>query len=163
MRREGINVELLNSNYYRYSNSDNRVVLFHDAASNTIDPSCLLKFKKSTSNINSIICGNNSSYSIYPESFMMGFSRLALLSKSDIDTYQIIDNISYIKYEQSLNINVKEGVVLGHFTKNKDTGMSFNPHYQTTYGRDVVSYDGIVLSTGLLSNLKFGNPLNKAI
>ena len=110
-------------------------------------------FKSASKDVNEIIYGTESGYSIYGESLMMGFSKPTYISSNKDYVLDMADNMSYIKYEDSLNVSVPNEVIEGHFSKSSSTGFIFDPHYQIISGREPVNYQEILISTNLANRL----------
>lgn len=159
--------EILDEKYYPilYKNSDvtssNRVALLLKENRDQIESFLGEAFKESSSQISSLIYGSSSSYAIYPESLMMGFARETYLSNSEEHIDEIIDLTTYLKYEESMNINLPEGVIEGHFTKSAMQGLTFNPDYEVIEGRKPLLYSEIVVSKAVIDTLKIKDPINK--
>lgn len=124
-----------------------------------IGPFC----KESNRYIKSVTYGCSNAYAIYDKSLMVGFARNTYLSSKETNIEDIIDLLSYIRYEDSQNISLPNGTVEGHFSKSNLSGFSFEPQYQLIYGRVPVNYQEIVVSSKLLEKLNITEPNNKSI
>ena len=161
--------EILNSNYYPllYKNTDNehcsRVGLFSKANEKGIGGYLSSYFRKVSKHVNGCLYGSKLGYVIYPESLMMGFSNITYLSNDINYINDTIDLTAYIKYQDSMNVNLPDNVISGHFTKSKMNGLVFNPNYQLISGVKPTNYNEIVLSKGVIQRLKIDNPLYSTI
>ena len=109
------------------------------------------------------IYGSYSGYSIYDQSLMMGFSKFTYISSNEETVLEMVDNMSYIKYEDSLNVIVPDDIVEGHFSKSNLHGFVFEPHYSIIKGREPFNFQEILISDVLAKQLKIDNPINKFI
>ena len=164
-----LTLEILNNNYYKslYNtglyDSPNRIMFLNIVQHNLIEPSTALNIVKSSTDITDVLYGTNGSYSIYPENFMMGFSRLSFLTNDPILLDDSIDAVSYIKEEESTQIAMNNGVISGHFSKNRTNGFFFNPSYRLVGGNMPLSYDEVVISKGVVNYLGIDKPINSII
>ena len=161
--------EILNESYYPIICKDlsteecNRVALLSINNQNKIEGYLSSFFKKSSKHVNSCILGSQSAYAIYPDSLMMGFARTTYLAR-DIDSLEeVIDLTAYIKYEESHNVNISDNILEGHFTKNKTTGLTFNPSYNLLIGNNPKNYNEIVISQQIASKFQYLSPINATI
>ena len=120
-------------------------------------------FKKVSKHVKGCLYGSKIGYVIYPESLMMGFSNITYLSNDINYINDTIDLTAYIKYQDSMNINLPNNVISGHFTKSKMNGLVFNPHYQLSSGVQPSNYNEIVISKGIVQRLNIENPLYSTI
>ncbi len=124
-----------------------------------IGPFC----KDGSKYIKSVTYGCSNAYAIYDRSLMVGFSKNSYLSSSEVSIYDVVDLLSYIRYEDSQNIVLPNGTVEGHFSKSNISGFCFEPNYHLITGRTPVNYHEIVVSTELLSKLNITEPKNHSI
>ena len=164
-----IDYEILDKKYYptRCEHKDtfecNRVIPIN-RENKDITPSFIGKnAPKVSKNVKSAIYGSSNGYAIYDQSLMSGFARHTFLSKSLNDIDDIVDLMSYIKYEDSNNITLPKNMVEGHFTKTKTEGLTFEPNYKLVAGRKPINYQEIVVSNSLLKKLGIENPINQTI
>jgi len=119
--------------------------------------------RNSMDGIHEIIYGTSTGYSIYEQSLMMGFSRTTYLSNNEPLIYDVNDNMSYVKYEESYNVKLPSEIIEGHFSKSNIDGFSFEPCFALKYGRKPVNFQEILISDALKQRLKIDNPINKFI
>ena len=124
-----------------------------------IGPFC----KDSNRYIKSVTYGCSNAYAIYDKSLMVGFAKNTYLSSDLINNEDIIDLLSYIRYEDAQNISLPSGTIEGHFSKSNLSGFSFEPQYLLLYGREPINYQEIVVSSKLLEKLNISEPNNKTI
>lgn len=161
--------EILTSEYYPklMSNKDvyecSRLLVVNrsrkDYLPSFIGPFC----KDSNKHIKSVTYGCSNAYAIYDRSLMVGFSKNTYLSSSEVSIYDVVDLLSYVRYEDSQNIALPIGTIEGHFSKSNISGFCFEPNYQLLYGRAPINYHEIVVSSALLEKLNITEPNNKAI
>ena len=139
----------------------NRVMVVHRTNKDDI-PSFVGDYcKTSIKDIFEITYGSDSGYSIYGESLMMGFSKTTYISNKEEYVLDMADNMSYIKYEDSLKTVVPNEIVEGHFTKSSLNGFVFDPHYKVISGREPVNFQEILISTSLASRLNYTSLSNQ--
>ena len=161
--------EVLNSNYYSLRDINEspkdakRVMLFTSNKKDNVDGFIGKHLYDLSPDIHSLIYGSKASYMMYPENLMMGFARQSYLYFDNSSGQEVIDVTSYIKYEESNNVNIPSNVISGHFTKSFTSGLSFNPEYKLVKGRKPNNYSEIVLSEQIINQLQIYNPLNKKI
>lgn len=124
-----------------------------------IGPFC----KENNRYIKSVIYGCSNAYAIYDRSLMVGFSKNSYLSSNEVSIYDVIDLLSYIRYEDSQNISLPNNIVEGHFSKSNISGFCFEPNYRLISGRHPTNYHEIVVSTALLEKLNITEPKNKTL
>ena len=124
-----------------------------------IGPFC----KESSKYIKSVTYGCSRAYAIYDKSLMVGFARNSYLSSNEISIYDVIDLLSYVRYEDSQNINLPRDTVEGHFSKSNISGFCFEPGYKLLFGRKPVNYQEIVVSSSLIEKLNITEPNNKTL
>lgn len=161
--------EILTSKYYPklFQNIDvyecDRVLVVKrskkDYLPSFVGPFC----KQSNKHIKTITYGCSNAYAIYDKSLMVGFAKNTYLSSSEMKILDIVDLLSYIRYEEGQNISLPESTVEGHFSKSNLSGFCFEPNYQLIYGREPLNYQEIVVSTELLERLNIKEPNNKTI
>lgn len=127
-------------------------------------PSFIGPFCKSSSRyIKSVTYGSSNAYAIYDKSLMVGFSKNTYLSSNEVSIYDIVDLLSYVRYEDSQNVSLPTGTIEGHFSKSNISGFCFEPNYCLISGRAPVNYQEIVVSSALLEKLNISEPKNKAL
>lgn len=159
--------EILDDKYYPLSVKENetydcsRVMVIKRTHKDNV-PSFIGEYaKQRTKDVNKIIYGTSTGYSIYEQSLMIGFSKSTYLSYSKDDVLDAVDLMSYIKYEDSFNVHLPQNLVEGHYSKSSTDGFIFEPSYQLIKGREPINYQEILLSESLLEKLQIPNPLNK--
>ncbi len=164
-----LDFELLDKKYLPklYENTPtfecNRVLMVHRSNKDDI-PSFVGDYcKKTSKGIFEVTYGSNNGYSIYEQSLMMGFSKNTYISSREDYITDITDNMSYIKYVDSLNVKLPDEIVEGHFSKSNLNGFVFEPHYQLITGREPASYQEILISESLSIKLGYTNPINKTL
>ncbi len=169
LENEDIDFEILDKKYYPILYEDietyhcSRVMMIHRTNKDDI-PSFIGDYcKKTTKGVYEVTYGSNVGYSIYEQSLMMGFSRTTYLSNKEEYIWDINDNMSYIKYEDSLNVNVPDEILEGHFSKSSLNGFVFEPHYSLLTGREPANFQEILISSSLANRLEINDPLNKFI
>ena len=169
LENNDLDFELLDEKYYplsfqnKESYEANRVMIIHRSNKDDL-PSYIGEYSKvSTKNVNKVIYGSDSGYAIYGQSLMMGFSRFAYLAYKEEEILDVVDLMSYIKYEDSLNVGLPSNIAEGHFSKGGLSGFIFEPTYQIIKGREPVNYQEILISTSLADKLGMENPFNKVI
>ena len=161
--------EILTSEYYPklyayYEPFECPRVLVVKRTKKDILPSFIGPFcKQSNHYIKSVTYGCSNAYAIYDKSLMVGFSRNTYLSSDEVSIYDIVDLLSYVRYEEGQSIALPSNTVEGHFSKSNLSGFSFEPNYQLTFGRDPINYQEIVVSSALLEKLNITQPNNKTI
>ena len=162
-----LDFEILDKKYYPnlFIDEDpyncNRVMVVHRTNKDDI-PSFVGDYcKSSIKDIFEITYGSDSGYSIYGESLMMGFSKTTYISNKEEYVLDMADNMSYIKYEDSLKTVVPNEIVEGHFTKSSLNGFVFDPHYKVISGREPVNFQEILISTSLASRLNYTSLSNQ--
>ena len=161
--------EILDNKYYPNlcSNSDTfecpRVLAIKRSRKDYL-PSFIGGFCKDASkHIKNVIYGCSNAYAIYDKSLMVGFAKNSYLSAKEVNIEDVIDLLSYVKYEESQNITLPSGTVEGHFSKSSQQGFCFEPSYNLIVGRRPLNYQEIVISSILKDKLKLDNPINKNI
>lgn len=169
LENEDTDFEILDKKYYPILYEDtetyhcSRVMMIHRSNKDDI-PSFVGDYcKKTTNGVYEITYGTDAGYSIYEQSLMMGFSKITYLSSNEEYILDINDNMSYIKYEDSLNVNVPEEIIEGHFSKSSLNGFVFEPHYSLITGRKPANLQEIVVSMSLVDRLGLTNPINSFI
>ena len=162
-----LDFEIMDKKYYPslFSDEDtyncNRVMVVHRTNKDDI-PSFVGDYcKSSIKDIFEITYGSDSGYSIYGESLMMGFSRATYISSKEEYVLDMADNMSYIKYEDSLKTVVPDGIVEGHFSKSNLNGFVFDPHYKIVSGREPANYQEILISVSLANKLNYTSLSNQ--
>ena len=161
--------EILDDKYYPILNKNmapylcNRVALVNEKTKGVIDGYYNTYIKSTSKHIKNILYGNSNCYAIYPDSLMMGFSKMTYIAKDESYINETIDLTAYIKYEESMNVKIPNNVVDGHFTKGNMQGLVFNPSYTLISGTNPNTYEEIVISKALMSNLGLSNQLNENV
>ena len=119
--------------------------------------------KKANKHIKKIVYGTSTGYAIYDKSLMIGFARNSYLSTSETSIEDIIDLLSYVKYEDSQRIKLPNDTIEGHFSKSTLDGFVFEPNYSLITGRYPINYQEIVISSAIAEKLNIDSPINKTI
>ena len=119
--------------------------------------------KDLSKHIKSVIYGSSNAYAIYDKSLMAGFAKSSFISKDEVNIEDVIDLLSYVKYEDSQNIVLPNGTLEGHFSKSNLDGFVFEPNYKLVSGRKPMNYQEIVISQTLADRLNFIEPINKTL
>ena len=109
-------------------------------------------------NLKPPIISNNSGYTIYPESLMMGFSKTMYFSRYEDDLNEIIDHQTTSHSEGFIQEELPPTVKSGDYAKSLQNGVNFSVQPHTVFiGRPAEAVNEIVLSTALFSELGFVN------
>lgn len=119
--------------------------------------------KSISQQIDSIFYGNAAGYAVYPDNLMMGFARYSFLALNIEEIDYVIDVSAYLKYEDAFNFSTPDSVTIGHFSKGKNLGFTFNPSYQILKGYKANSYNEIVISKSIANRLNMNNIANASI
>ena len=164
-----LDFELLDKKYYpnlfadEHSNNCNRLAVVHRTNKDDI-PSYVGDYcRQASKDVFEITYGSALGYSIYEQSLMMGFSKTTYLSSNKEYISSIIDDMSYIKYEDSFNVTLPKEIVEGHFSKSNLQGFVFEPHYNIVSGREPVNFQEILISLSLANRFNLSNPINQFI
>ena len=117
--------------------------------------------KEASKFVKKIIYGSSNAYAIYDKSLMTGFARNAYLSTSEESIEDVIDLLSYVRYEDSQKIQLPNSTIEGHFSKSNIEGLVFEPNYNLLYGREPMNYQEIVISSALADKLNITSPINQ--
>jgi len=154
-------LELANEQYYPLLYRDSipsnrhRFLLFESANSKSF-VYLLSEILKSNSHLSNPIFGCNNAYSIYPSSFMSGFSNFFYCSSSLNLLNDVLDSASTLNDESSLNSTLPTGVVDGYFAKTMQKSIKFkNIPKDILAGTIPKNDEEVVISSGL-SKLLFG-------
>ena len=164
-----LDFEILDNKYYKdlYRFKEtyecNRVIpVYRENRDRT--PSFIGKYaSKVSDDVKTAIYGSSNGYAIYEQSLMTGFAKQTFLSQNLNDIDDIVDLMSYIKYEDSNNITLPSNMIEGHFTKTKLEGLIFEPHYKLVAGREPVNLQEIIVSNSLVKKLGMDSPLNQMV
>ncbi len=166
---QDIDFEILDKKYYPNlcANIDSydcsRLLVINRSKKDYI-PSFIGEFCKESSNyVKSVIYGSNNAYAIYDKSLMVGFAKNCYLSSDETNIEDVIDLLSYVKYENSQSISLPKATVEGHFSKSNSEGLVFEPTYSLAFGRRPLNYQEIVLSDELCHRLNLSDPINKSV
>ena len=164
-----IDFEILDKKYYPLLLSNNETfecsrLLMLNRTRKDIIPSFIGGFSKSSNkHIKKIIYGSSNAYAIYDKSLMIGFAKNAYISNRETNIEDVIDLLSYIKYEDSQKIKLPSNTLEGHFSKSSIDGFVFEPNYSLISGNKPRNYQEIVLSNTLIKKLGIESPINKSI
>ena len=166
---KNIDFEILDNKYYpnlliNYEPFECNRLLAINRSKKDIIPSFVGDYcKKANKHIKKIIYGSSNAYAIYDKSLMSGFAKNSYLSKDEGNIEDVIDLLSYIKYEDSQRMQLPSGTIEGHFSKSNIDGFVFEPNYSLVSGRDPINYQEIVISSELARKLNLIEPINKTI
>ena len=164
-----IDFEILDNKYYpnlfiNYESFDCPRVLMVNRTKKDFVPSYLGGYcKETTKHIKKIIYGSSNAYAIYDKSLMVGFARNTYLSTSETSIEDVIDLLSYVRYEDSQRIQLPNSTLEGHFSKSNIEGFVFEPNYSLISGRDAINYHEIVISSALADKLNISSPIGQSI
>ena len=164
-----VDFEILDNKYYpnlfiNYESYECPRVLMVNRTKKDIVPSYIGGYCKEASKyIKKIIYGCSNAYAIYDKSLMMGFARNTYLSTSETSIEDVIDLLSYVRYEDSNHIRLPANTVEGHFSKSNIEGLVFEPNYSLISGREPINYQEIVISSAIAEKLNITSPLNQII
>ena len=115
-------------------------------------------FLNNDSNLKEPIIANNSGYSIYPESLMMGFSKTMYFSKEERALNDIIDQKTTSNVDGFYQEELPSSVKSGDFAKSLQNGVNFFVFDEIQQSESKIeSIDEIVISTSLFSELGYQN------
>ena len=117
--------------------------------------------KEASKHVKKIIYGSSNAYAIYDKSLMVGFARNAYLSTSEESIEDVIDLLSYVRYEDSQKIQLPNSTIEGHFSKSNIEGLVFEPNYTLIMGREPLNYQEIVISSAIADKLSITTPINQ--
>ena len=104
--------------------------------------------------ISSPIYGSNGGYIFYPSNMLSGFAHQTFFSFSQAKLESVIDENSSLNLETNEYIVLKEGVMVGHFSKTLTESVRFAPLSDNLLsGYAPNNLDEIVISTGLAQAL----------
>lgn len=164
-----IDYEILDSKYYpnlfmNYETHECLRLLAINRTKKDYIPSFVGDYcKKASKYVKHIIYGCSNAYAIYGQSLMAGFAKSAFISQSETNIEDVIDLLSYIRYEDSQKMQLPSGTIEGHFSKSNTEGLVFEPNYKLISGREPLNYQEIVISNELARKLGINDPINKII
>lgn len=164
-----VDFEILDSKYYpnlfiNYESFECPRALMVNRTKKDIIPSYVGGYcKEASKHIKKIIYGCPTAYAIYDKSLMIGFARNAYLSASETSIEDVIDLLSYVRYEDSQKIQLPSNTIEGHFSKSNIDGLVFEPNYKLISGREPINYQEIVISSAVAEKLNINSPLNQPI
>lgn len=104
--------------------------------------------------INSPIYGSLGGYIFYPSNMLSGFSHQTFFSFSDDQLANVVDENSSLNLDHNEYTVLKEGVIVGHFSKTMTESARFAPiNDDLLVGRKPTNLDEIVISTALAKKL----------
>ncbi len=115
-------------------------------------------FLNNDSNLKEPIIANNSGYSIYPESLMMGFTKTMYFSKEESALNDIIDQKTTSNTDGFYQEELPSSVKSGDFAKSLQNGVNFFVFDEKMQsGSKIEGIDEIIVSTALFLELGFQN------
>lgn len=164
-----IDFEILDSKYYpnlliNYETVNcNRLLAINRTKKDYI-PSFLGQYsKEASSHIKHIIYGSSNAYAIYDKSLMAGFARNTYLSNFETNIEDVVDLLSYVKYENSQQMRLPTNTIEGHFSKSSTQGLVFEPNYHLISGKTPSNFQEIVVSQAIINKLNLDSPINKSL
>ena len=104
--------------------------------------------------INSPVYGSLGGYIFYPSNMLSGFSHQTFFSFSDDQLYKVVDENSSLNLNHNEYTVLKDGVMVGHFSKTMTESVRFAPIIDDLIiGKKPENLDEIVISTGLAKKL----------
>ena len=164
-----LDFEILDSKYYpnlliNYETFECDRLLVINRTKKDYIPSFVGEYcKKASKHVKKIIYGCSNAYAIYDKNLMSGFAKSAYISPFESNVEDVIDLLSYIKYEDSQKMHLPDNTLEGHFSKSNLEGFVFEPNYSLVSGRDPLNYQEIVVSQELVRKLKIDEPINKTL
>ncbi|MCR5185304.1 MAG: ABC transporter ATP-binding protein, partial [Bacilli bacterium] len=111
----------------------------------------LLDFNK---NIYGPIYGSYGGYLFYPTNMISGFAHEMFFSLSESSLEQVIDDNSSLNLNNNEYITIRDGVMVGHYSKTIQESVRFSPlNGNLIYGREPKTLDEIAISSALLKKL----------
>ena len=115
-------------------------------------------FLNNDSNLKEPIIANNSGYSIYPESLMMGFTKTMYFSNEERALNDIIDQKTTSNTDGFYQEELPNSVKSGDFAKSLQNGVNFFVFDEKMQsGSKIEDIDEIIISTALFLELGFQN------
>ena len=131
----------------------NRILLFRTTSSYIPTSYCNYFIDISNALMNPIFC-TRGGYSIYPSSFLSGFSRLNLFASDEELLDDAIDINSHIRLEDNESIQNPKGVLSGHYSKKPSNNVRFAPiNSKLLIGNNPESLDEIVVSSSMAKSI----------
>ncbi len=164
-----LDFEILDSKYYpnlliNYPSFECPRTVVVNRSKKDIVPSYIGEYcKEASKHVKKIIYGSSNAYAIYDKNLMAGFARNAYLSTSEESIEDVIDLLSYVKYEDAQKIQLPNNTIEGHFSKSNLEGLVFEPNYNLLVGREPINYQEIVISSALADKLNIVTPINQDI
>lgn len=147
--------EIMDEKYHHYlcRNKDikdiNRVAIF-EFENSQLTNYFVNYFKEVSPRLNKPIICSQGGYSIYPSSYLSGFSKLNLFSNSVIKLDDVIDQISHISVEDNELTVLPKKVVSGCYYKKKNNNVRFAPiKDKLLFGYPPNTLDEIAISSSL--------------
>ena len=110
---------------------------------------------KENEGINSPIYGSSAGYMFYPSNMLSGFSHQTFFSFSDGQLDKVVDENSSLNLDHNEYTVLKDGVMVGHFSKTMTESVRFAPiNDKKVIGSYPKTLDEIVISTALAKRLK---------
>ena len=164
-----IDFEILDSKYYpnlfiNYETVNCNRLLAVNRTKKDYIPSFLGQYsKEASSHIKHIIYGSSNAYAIYDKSLMAGFARNTYLSNFETNIEDVVDLLSYVKYENSQQMRLPTNTIEGHFSKSSTQGLVFEPNYHLISGKTPSNFQEIVVSQAIINKLNLDSPINKSL
>ena len=115
--------------------------------------------------INSPIYGSYGGYMFYPSNMLSGFSHQTFFSFSEEQLAKVVDENSSLNLDHNEYTVLKDGVMVGHFSKTMNESVRFAPLIEDIIsGTTPKNLDEIVISAALAKKLgNASNPLNSTL
>ena len=152
-------LEIADVNYYPWlyrgvDVKDRHRVLFFTNTINSIPKRFAEILIDENKEIDSPIYGSLGGYIFYPSNMLSGFSHQTFFSFSDAQLDKVVDENSSLNLDQNEYTVLKDGVMVGHFSKTMTESVRFAPIIDDLLvGRKPNNLDEIVISTGLAQKL----------
>ena len=152
-------LEIADVNYYPWlyrgvDVKDRHRVLFFTNTINSIPKRFADILIDENKEIKSPIYGSLGGYIFYPSNMLSGFSHQTFFSFSDDQLYKVVDENSSLNLNHNEYTVLKDGVMVGHFSKTMTESVRFAPITDDLFfGRKPNNLDEIVISTGLAKKL----------
>ena len=163
-------LEIADVNYYPWlyrgvDIKDRHRILFFTNTINSIPKRYADILIDDNKEINSPIYGSLGGYIFYPSNMLSGFSHQTFFSFNEEQLEKVVDENSSLNLDHNEYTVLKDGVMVGHFSKTMQESVRFAPLIdELLVGHKPENLDEIVISTGLAKKLLGDtNVLNKTL
>ena len=149
--------EIPNKSYYPTLFKDidideiDRLLIFKDYR-NSINQNLSPYIVKECAQLSNPLYATYGGYSIYPSSFMSGFSRPTYFASSEEKLEETIDSVSSFSNTTGEITNLPEGVLSGYFANSMQENVSFSPIDSSALTRNLALHE-VIISSGLAKRL----------